>query len=198
METARDVLLSTAARLFAEEGFDRVSIRQISEAAGTNSAMISYYFGSKRGLYEAVLDHQTAMIRQFLQDAAGEEDPREVIRRYGEAALRIHEENPYLLYYFYREIVSPEEAHPLFQKLAPLISGLLAGAVSRGIAQGIFRADLDVFSAVIQLAGMINAYFLSRRMHRYMAGRESAPDEAAYIHQAVEVFLQGIERRTEP
>ena len=50
---SRARLLSAALRLFAEHGFAKTSIRQIAEAAGANTALISYYFGDKKGLYNA-------------------------------------------------------------------------------------------------------------------------------------------------
>ena len=51
----REKLIMSAIGLFAEYGYDKVSIRQIAADAGANSSMISYYFGSKQGLYEAIL-----------------------------------------------------------------------------------------------------------------------------------------------
>ena len=50
---ARARLLDAALRLFAEHGFSKTSIRQIAEAASVNTALISYYFGDKKGLYRA-------------------------------------------------------------------------------------------------------------------------------------------------
>lgn len=50
---SRARLLDAALRLFAEHGFAKTSIRQIAEAASVNTALISYYFGDKKGLYRA-------------------------------------------------------------------------------------------------------------------------------------------------
>ena len=50
---ARQLLLHTALRLFAEKGFAKTSTREIALAAGANIAAISYYFGDKAGLYRA-------------------------------------------------------------------------------------------------------------------------------------------------
>jgi TetR/AcrR family transcriptional regulator, regulator of cefoperazone and chloramphenicol sensitivity len=50
---ARERLRNAALRLFAEHGFAKTSIREIAEAAATNIASISYYFGDKAGLYRA-------------------------------------------------------------------------------------------------------------------------------------------------
>lgn len=48
-------ILDVAEYLFAHQGFEAVSIREISKAADINIAMVSYYFGSKEKLYEAVV-----------------------------------------------------------------------------------------------------------------------------------------------
>ena len=52
-ELSRERLLHSALGLFAQHGFAKTSTRQIAEAAGTNLAAISYYFGDKAGLYRA-------------------------------------------------------------------------------------------------------------------------------------------------
>lgn len=53
-EQSRERLMHAALRLFALQGFDKTSTREIAEAAGTNLAAIKYYFGDKAGLYRTV------------------------------------------------------------------------------------------------------------------------------------------------
>jgi AcrR family transcriptional regulator len=53
-EQSRGRLLHAGLRLFAQQGFAKTSTREIAEAANTNVASISYYFGDKAGLYRAV------------------------------------------------------------------------------------------------------------------------------------------------
>lgn len=48
-------ILQVAEKLFSENGFDGTSVRQIAKEADINIAMISYYFGSKEKLLEALL-----------------------------------------------------------------------------------------------------------------------------------------------
>ena len=45
-------ILDKAECLFAQQGFDGTTVRDIAQAAGVNLAMISYYFGSKEKLLE--------------------------------------------------------------------------------------------------------------------------------------------------
>ncbi|HEX6559579.1 MAG TPA: TetR family transcriptional regulator [Longimicrobiales bacterium] len=49
-------LLAAARRLFAKHGYDGTSVRAITTAAGANLGAITYHFGSKRKLYDAVLE----------------------------------------------------------------------------------------------------------------------------------------------
>jgi AcrR family transcriptional regulator len=51
---SKQKLLASAERLFAERGFNGVSVRDIASVAGVNSALVAYYFGNKRGLLTAV------------------------------------------------------------------------------------------------------------------------------------------------
>ena len=51
----RALILQVAGRLFAEKGFERTTSREICLAAGANMAAVNYHFGSREGLYEAVL-----------------------------------------------------------------------------------------------------------------------------------------------
>ncbi|MDA3961711.1 MAG: TetR family transcriptional regulator [Planctomycetota bacterium] len=51
----RQTLIDVASTLFAEQGFDGVSLRTITDAAATNVAAVSYHFGGKDGLIEAVM-----------------------------------------------------------------------------------------------------------------------------------------------
>ncbi len=52
----RERILRVAEQLFAEHGFNGVSVRTLTAAANVNLAGVSYYFGSKEGLLAAIYD----------------------------------------------------------------------------------------------------------------------------------------------
>jgi len=52
---ARNAILDAAERLFAEHGYDGVTLRHITQLAGTNIASVNYYFGSKESLFEEMI-----------------------------------------------------------------------------------------------------------------------------------------------
>lgn len=58
--STRELLIVTAERLFAEQGIDRVSLRQIGEAAGRRQpAAVQYHFGDAQGLLRAIVAFRT-------------------------------------------------------------------------------------------------------------------------------------------
>ena len=51
---ARDLILNAAEDLFSKHGFYGVTIREVAREAGVDTALVHYYFGAKRELFDAV------------------------------------------------------------------------------------------------------------------------------------------------
>jgi TetR/AcrR family transcriptional regulator len=69
-DRSRDAILTAAETLFAERGFEAVSLQEIGDAAGLSRGTPNYFFGSKQDLYVAVLervfaDREEATTRAF-------------------------------------------------------------------------------------------------------------------------------------
>ena len=71
-KATREKIIKAASRAFARNGYDGASIRTIVAAADVNQAAINYHFGSKNGLYRAVL--QVALLALMNDDGAGRGD----------------------------------------------------------------------------------------------------------------------------
>lgn len=76
----REKLLLAALELFGLYGFEGVATRKLAERAGVNLQAINYYFGNKRGLYNAVADY----LIERLQTRVGEQR-KLVLDRFTEA-----------------------------------------------------------------------------------------------------------------
>lgn len=63
----RTAILLTAERLFAENGYHAVSIRQIAKEAEVPLALVGYYFGQKHELFHAIFDRWSYTIEQRIQ-----------------------------------------------------------------------------------------------------------------------------------
>lgn len=60
----RQRILDTAEAVFMEMGYDGASLRQVTGAAGVNLAAVNYHFGSKEGLFHAVLTRRLQGLNQ--------------------------------------------------------------------------------------------------------------------------------------
>lgn len=60
----RESILDTAEALFAQQGHDGTSMRQITTAAGVNLASVNYHFGSKESLVQAVLKRRLEVLNR--------------------------------------------------------------------------------------------------------------------------------------
>lgn len=69
----KDHILAIAERLFSKNGYDGASTRAIAQEAGVNLAMLNYYFGSKEGVYKAVLEKRLGNFHQILTSINEEE-----------------------------------------------------------------------------------------------------------------------------
>ena len=86
-EDTRRRILETALDLFAAQGYEGASTRQIAEGAGVNLPAIQYYFGNKEGLYRAIVDdinantdrHMAALVERVQAALAAPETPREAL-----------------------------------------------------------------------------------------------------------------------
>jgi AcrR family transcriptional regulator len=86
-EDTRRRILETALDLFAAQGYEGASTRQIAEGAGVNLPAIQYYFGNKEGLYRAIIDditantdrHMAALTERVRAALDAPETPREAL-----------------------------------------------------------------------------------------------------------------------
>ena len=75
----RQRLIEVAARLFAERGFSKVTVREICKSARANVAAINYHFGGKKGLYDEIVQSAIRTMHGTTEaiQKAGEGQPAE-------------------------------------------------------------------------------------------------------------------------
>lgn len=116
----RQALLHHATDVFAENGYELASVRDITSRAGANLAAIHYHFGGKEALYREVLSLALAALSEasLLDDEVIDRAPREeavrlFIRHQVAPLLRYAELSRYLRI-FAREALSPTSIYSTF------------------------------------------------------------------------------------
>jgi AcrR family transcriptional regulator len=153
---ARARILQAAEELFAARGYAGTSIRDITSKAGVNGAMVHYYFGSKEGLYRALIENAMATVRALIEEAIeGASSSKERLTRFVEAYSSHIFHHPNLVRIMNRELLSGGSRVKAF---ARSISATNYAMLRRTIAEGIKRGELrkvDLDLAPISLVGMI-------------------------------------------
>lgn len=200
--STRDKILLTAETLFAEKGFDGVSVREITARARSNVASVNYYFGSKKGLYLAVFKERMAERARKVQEAFWKEignernpDAEKTIRAVARAFLKSpFSEKERLLHHklMAREINRPTEAFEVFQKevVQPFFKALLkllTPYMKRGTPEKVRM--LYVLSIIAQ----IMHFNLARNMISGITGRRFDEDFTdLLIEHIVSFSLHGL------
>lgn len=125
-EATRRRLLDAARDLFAEHGYDHVTVRMIATASAANMALISRYFGSKAALFGEVVASEST-VRQVIEG-----DPDGLPRRLAEhlvRQIRIGPENA-VLRALDRSVGSPEVQPVLREALEKSLVGPLTARLT--------------------------------------------------------------------
>ena len=140
-------ILEVATKEFAEKGLSGARIDEIAAATKTSKRMIYYYFGSKEGLYVAVLEESYRRMRaieseQHLADLA----PEAALRKLVEFTFDHHQGNPDYI----RLVMNENMERGVYLAQSKTIRELNVPAIQsirnfydRGVAQGVFRPGLD-------------------------------------------------------
>lgn len=164
--TRRDIL--DAARIvFAEKGFSGANVDEIVARLQTTKPTIYYHFGSKEGLFAAVLEDVYAGMREIerslrLRDLSAVEAMRELVR----ITFDYHAAHPDWI-----RLISVANIHGAkhiagSESLAPsnsAILGILCELVDRGVREGTFREGVDA----VHLHLLINSFCFYRVSNRH-------------------------------
>ena len=140
-------ILDVATREFAAKGLAGARIDEIAAATRTSKRMIYYYFGSKEGLYVAVLEEAYRRIRHIETDMHLEDlEPETALRRLVAFTCDYQRSNPD----FIRLVMNENMHHGEFLAQSRLIQqlnvpaiNLLRSVYERGVHEGVFRSGID-------------------------------------------------------
>jgi AcrR family transcriptional regulator len=135
----RQALVDAATELFAESGFDGVSIDSLAARAGVNKALVSYHFGGKRGLYVAALGSVFADLAGRIKAAEAEgRDVADTLHGLLQALAEFAKSRPAFPGLWLRELLSNGIEPALVPHLVQ-IAGVTRALAARGAREGVFR-----------------------------------------------------------
>ena len=168
--STEDRILSTAASLFAQFGYNGVSTREIASAAEVNEVTIYRHFPRKRDLYLAVLGSELQRVQlrgELLTQLAEARSGREALAGTFDVVTAILQQQPQLLRLLqYSSLELSNDLDPLLRRHL----GELVDVVARYLEPWIRRGELRGSNAKTLVLTLI-AIVLSRGpLHRVFLG----------------------------
>jgi len=156
----RAAILAAAERIFAKAGLAGARTDDIAAAAGVNKALLYYYFKSKDGLYEAVLeDHFREFNQRALAVLAEPDAARAVLLRYVSLYFDfISSRHRYAALYLQLMTARSQSLERLVRKYVVPRTSAFTKLLERGIRAGEFRR-IDARHAAISMVSLIVFYF---------------------------------------
>lgn len=163
-------ILQVATHEFADKGLSGARIDEIAAATRTSKRMIYYYFGSKDGLYLAVLEEAYRRMRSIEADLRLDDlPPVQALQRLVEFAYDHHRDNED----FIRLVMSENIQRAQFLRQSKSIEAMNANAIDsvrklyeRGVAQGMFRPGLEP----VDIHAAISAFSVFNVANRHTFG----------------------------
>lgn len=183
--------MDTALRLFADKGYDKTSIRDIAHEAEVNVAMVSYYFGSKEKLLEALFAKHFAFITGKLESIIYEKESTAFEKV--EKIIDVFIDTLYSKQQFNRLMTreaSVIQGGPLFDMILEMKTKnrkLVEKAVKSGQRMGVFRKDVNVFFLSSVLIGSVNQMLANSRYEACNAKLDGAGLES-FQKQKIEIL----------
>lgn len=152
-ESVRERLLRTALEAFNRTGYAATSVREIVDRAGVTKPSLYYYFGSKEGLYLAILQNALDTYRSDIAAAAEcSGNTRECILRLCQRTFTLSVENLEILRLIHAAFYGPAQGAPAFDLMQfhELLDSAIRELIVAGIRAGEFRdGDVEAFTAAI-------------------------------------------------
>jgi AcrR family transcriptional regulator len=195
----REIILSTAMKLFGQKGFEGTSVREIASGADVNPAMISYYFGSKEKLFEKLVEHKASFLKGVFAELVNNRSISQI-----EKLFIIIDS------YIDRMFQSPQFHHLLHRELSlerrPQMKNAISEILLRnfvsirkiiqdGIESGEFNA-IDPELTIASILGTINHLLSSEIMCRKILqkGKDFNPYQSKKLKERISEHLKQLMR----
>jgi TetR/AcrR family transcriptional regulator len=175
---SKELLLNAAREIFAANGYDRTSTRDIAKAAGVNISLISYHFQGKEGLYRAILEEMTSApletVERVLKKPTTVEEFRTRLQIFVEEFVQHHMRSPQNSCIVMREMTNNDHNEvfkDLFKnKFAPIFEKLIE-FLSSAQKQKFICQTLNVEITGVLLMGCITHLIRTDGLRKTVFGR---------------------------
>jgi len=179
-------IMEAAEKLFAEKGFDGTSVRDVAKEAGVNLAMISYYFGSKEKLMEALFKYRGHFIKLQLESMLQNNEMTSLQKIY--SLIDNYIERFMRQQCFHRIMVREQMFHlkgsmpKLIHDLKRTNQELVHQLIAEGQKKGEFKKNIDMPLMMATLIGTVSHVVTTQHYYQKLNNLESMSPEEFQKH----------------
>jgi AcrR family transcriptional regulator len=154
----KERILRAAAELFMERGFGGTTVREIGERAKVGQSSLYHHAHSKnqllRELHDGFVEEQFELLEKVI---ASETSPTTQLRGViGVIMSKVHTSRPVVTVYLRESYALSEEDREAVAVQRDKVYAMLDSVLTRGVACGEFRRDLDIHLTRLAILGMCN------------------------------------------
>ena len=163
-------ILGKAEELFAARGYEGTTVRDIAEAAGVNLAMISYYFGSKEKLLEALFKERMSSTKQRIETVVKNESllPFQKMEIMIDQYIdRVSEKQTFYKVMLCAQVINKNSVVlKLLKELKLVYATLIREVITEGQRMKVFKKDIDVIMLLTTMTGTVTHMLINKDYYR--------------------------------
>ena len=172
-------ILETAENLFAIKGFEGSTVRDIAEKAGVNIAMISYYFGSKEKLMEALFEQKTGHIKMRVESLLKNDSltPIQKVNLLIEEHIeKVMDHQKFFKIMLCEQVINKNPAIlDLLAKVKKRNTEIIGELIKDGQKKGYFKKKVDVVLLLSTMIGTATQMMINKPYYRDFNNMQKMP-----------------------
>ena len=191
-------IIEAAEKLFSDNGFNGTSVRDIADAADVNLAMISYYFGSKDKLLEAIFVYRGENSRQRLAEMVQDKELSPLDKFYNLIDYYIDKfQNQQC---FHRIMAREQIIHTHGPVAAAILNvkrtnlELIKQLVQEGQRKKQFKKEIDISLMMHTLFGTVNHLYTTKHYYKELNNLQALSEEQfeKQLRKKLGVYLKSL------
>ncbi|WP_333885540.1 TetR family transcriptional regulator [Sphingobium yanoikuyae] len=190
-----DLLLDATSALMIERNTVDVTFVEIAQKSGLNAALIRYHFGSKLGMFMALLERDAGPTFDDLERLVQSDmDAAQKLRHHVHGIIKVYFRYPYMnrLVAALAVETDSQTARFISERFSRPLANAQKAILEQGEAEGLFR-KLDPMLFYFSLVGACDHLFNARHSLKYVFGIEDIDDD---LRRAYAAHVTGILMRS--
>ncbi|MGE4169498.1 MAG: TetR/AcrR family transcriptional regulator [Candidatus Margulisiibacteriota bacterium] len=194
-DSTKALLIKSAKKMFAKNGFDGTTVKDIADEAGVNIGAVSYHFNGKEGMYQSCIgqgaQQNLAMMQRILTPPQSVAEFKIRLQMFVEELVLFYAENPEVTKIVHREFeIQLPFMEDMFKNVFLKSFEVVCDFFNHAKEKGFLRADIEVPICVSLLIGALvdvgrmddvrNRYF--ERTIQFADYRKKVVDHVVAIH----------------